>query len=209
MDCRVGECGNCGPQPARVTCRSGLLGGCGGQLGHWALAGPAKALPNLPSYLVLAPTQSVEEGDTSLSPLQQNLQSLFTFSPPITLLLLSLGRTRFRLPQKHPCTTLYQVARVEVTRNLHVAKSNGQFSIQTKTISDPSAALTPPRSPSSLRLPSLALQDPTPHSWFSSDPSGCSFSILLWMRLFRPPDLFPRPLLFYPSRYMILPPLWL
>lgn len=118
--------------------------------------------PKPTSLLVLAPTQSVKEGDTSLSPLQQNLQSLFTFSPPITLLLLSLGRTRFRLPQKHPCTTLYQVARVEVTRNLHVAKSNDQFSIQTKTISDPSAALTPPRSPSSLRLPSSGPPGPHP-----------------------------------------------
>lgn len=105
---------------------------------YWVLRTPAKALPNLPPNLALASTQNAEEraphfsvSITVCSPVSQPSPSapLVHSTQPFT---------------KTPPQTLYQVAWDEVTSDLHVAKSNGQFSIFTKP--DPSAALTPPDS---------------------------------------------------------------
>lgn len=106
---------------------------------------PAKALPNRP------PTWSW--------PLPRMLRkvtptALHSCLPSLSVS--SLLRALYSDFHKNTSTyTLYQLAWVEVTNDLHVAKSKGQFSILTKL--DPSAALTAPNSPSSSQLWSLVL----------------------------------------------------
>ena len=86
-------------------------------------------------------------------------------------LLRALYSRFYRNTAPHPLSTNWLQ---EVTRDLCVAKSSGRFSVQTSC--DPSVALTLLSSPSSLKLPSLVLQDPALSS-LSSDLISCSFSV--------------------------------
>lgn len=123
------DSGNCGPGKAKDHMKNGLLGGCRGHQWPWALRRPARALSNLPPNLVLSPTQNAEEEDPHISfPFTAKLPvCLHSFSHLSHLLSLA------RMPSTQTFTphTLYQLAQIEVTSDLHVAKSNGQFSILT------------------------------------------------------------------------------
>ena len=135
MDCRAGDGGKCGLERAHS----------GGHQWPWALRRPAKALPNQPpTWSWPLPRMLRKATPIALHPCLPSLS--------VSSLLCALYSDFHKNTSTY---TLYQLAWVEVTNDLHVAKSKGQFSILTKL--DPSAALTAPNSPSSSQLWSLVL----------------------------------------------------